>query len=496
MHASEFTVIRTWVRNNLIQNKFGGRNPKTNAVLAGTVTTWGDLQSDHIRIHIHALDELMLHLKANGFKDENFKYTKVRVSKGDTIDLSFNEGVTLRDYQEEAIEVAMSNSKYPATLLGLYTGAGKTFTALALSTLMKTRTAIILRPCYIKQWMKEITSVTNTTEEEIYHVSGKLSLIKLMKLAQEDEHQHLKYIIFSNATYRVYLKLFMNNKLKEKGYIITPGKLMEMLGIGLVEIDEVHSDLHFWYFFMLHTKVARIIALSATFLDDGDEFIRRVQSHMFPRDTSRYDYMLKHPYIDYTSIKINLAHKRNFSYHPRFNSMYSHKVVEKSLLSVNARRDNFFTLIRKLVDSTYISRRAEGDKCLIFVASLPMAEELSEYLMETYPNDNVVKYVGGVDLDVLLGSDIAIATAQVASTGLDIKGLLSCISVNSVKSALAVIQALGRLRNLKRGKGREETFIQIDYSNIIPKQDYQTKRDRDLIGRVRSNRRLVYNTPI
>jgi superfamily II DNA or RNA helicase len=133
--------------------------------------------------------------------------------------------------QTEAIKF-LTDTKNPQKFLCLPTGKGKTYCSIHyVFKSMKLPIVLVDQENLMEQWKKSILHFTSVKEEEIFLISGKDSILKLMKMTKKELSKY-KWFIAIHRT--------LNNYLENNYEDID--KLFNHLGIGVKLYDEAHVE--------------------------------------------------------------------------------------------------------------------------------------------------------------------------------------------------------------------------------------------------------------
>ena len=155
-------------------------------------------------------------------------------------------------------------------------------------------------------------------------------------------------------------------------------------------------------------------------------------------------------------------------------SAYSHIAFEQSILKRDFLTRGYMRIIKDVLQTYYIDKCEEGDKCLIFVSTVQLATLLTEELQKSYSSEYMVaRYCEDDPYENLLESDIIVSTNLSAGTGVDIPNLRVAIQTVSISSQVMNLQSLGRLRKLP---GKDVRFCYIYSGNIAKQVEYHKRR--------------------
>jgi superfamily II DNA or RNA helicase len=455
--------------------------------MASNMTVYGLTNANltEYRFHIGQYAEFIEYMDQNLVRPELYTIVRKDLYEPVKIEVSLRPSYTLFDYQEDVkafiLDETIDNDNN-SRLVALQTGKGKTLTSLATIGDIKTRTMIVILPTYMEQWGKEITKILTVDPKEIMMVQGSSQLTSLLHMASEGTVTS-KFIVVSMPTLRSYFKTF-----SEKGHDFKPEDICRLLGIGTVIIDETHQHLHGVYTFLAHTHVPRVIGLSATLMAD-DPVVRKMQHLMFPREI-RYDKVALDKYIRVFAVAYNIKdfYKAKIQTTERGSSNYSHNVFERSLIRNTKLLEAYLDMLLDIVYVSYINKYMEGDRLLIFAASIAMCTTITDYVRKHLPERTVERFVDDDPYTNLTDPDIIVSTIGSAGTGKDIPKLRAVIMSNSINSSVSNIQAVGRLRKLP---DRDVKFYYIYCDQVRQQLSYhKTKKEllRDRVASISESR--------
>lgn len=378
----------------------------------------------------------------------------------------------LREDQKPVNEFLMDSPK-GSKLVPLNTGVGKTFIALNAVGALKQRMGVIILPSFIDKWVSDIVEIHEATREDVMIVQGAKAIASIVQLAREGNFNN-DYVIISSRTMQDFIRMFEEEpETCAEMYGCTPVELFPILGIGILLIDETHMSFHAIFKITLHTNVKFHIGLSATLISE-ELVVSRAHKVLYPSKNTYGDTMLKR-YIDVYPIEYNIAHNlvkhiKTENYGSKF---YSHTAFEQSILKKGFLLESYIKLIKSTMEDYYFADYMEGDKLMIFVATVKLASILTERLQDEYPDKVVRRYCEGDPYDEMLEGDIIVTTVISAGTGLDIPNLRVAIQTVSVSSTVSNIQSAGRLRFLK---DRDVKFCYLYAANIPKQREYHLKR--------------------
>ena len=425
------------------------------------------------RFNINMLKDFIVTLGQQGVGKDELEIHKKSECVSEVLDLEFNKEISLKNYQQ-TYENILLDKKLPYMLVDLMTGYGKTILAIHTITKLNKRLGILILPKYIDKWISDVKELTNIKDNELYVVKGGDSLNNLVVLAENGELE-AKIVIFSIRTISNYIKEYENALYEDEfSYECKPEELMDKLKMGILLNDETHQEFHAVFKACLYLDPCRFIGLSAT-LDHNDNNLRRMYKIMFPGSARISNIVDYQPYIHSTSVAYSINSIKHIKY-KRLQG-YNHILYENSIIKNNILLRDYAEMIEYYFKEGYIKRREEGDKIMIFVASVKMATILTEHLSMKYDYLDVRRYVEDDPYENVMEGDVVVSTVLSAGTALDIRGLITVIQTISIKSLQAVKQAYGRLRN-KEGK---EMYYYSLYCRNIPNHEANAKSNKAML---------------
>jgi hypothetical protein len=170
---------------------------------------------------------------------------------------------------------------------------------------------------------------------------------------------------------------------------------------------------------------------------------------------------------------------------------YSHTLLEQSIMRNNLLLRSYINMILYYIKDGYISRKKDGQRMLIFAATIRMCTILTNYIKKVYSNLDIRRYVEDDDYSNILEADICISTVQSSGTAIDISGLITVLQTVSMKSIQANLQTSGRLREIE---GTDVRYYYLYAGNIDKQKDYHLERKVDLAAKTKEWHDLRYNT--
>jgi len=431
------------------------------------------------RFNINLLKNFMLLLGNNFITKDQLDISFDKDCNPSELGLDFISKYTPREYQEEYYE-ALVKEPAPYMLVDLMMGLGKTYISMLTATRINQKMFILVLPKYINKWIGDVKTLTNVADDEIYVIKGADSLNNLIALNQEGSCKH-KFIIAGIRTMYNYIKDYENAVYEEEfTYLTTPDILMSTLGVGIVLNDETHQEFHAVFKLGLYFDSCRFIGLSAT-LENLDKSVNDKYDIMFPNKCRISGLVEFVPYVETYNVRYAIYGNAKIK-HQRQQG-YSHNLFEESFMRNSMFLKDYVEMLTHYCNVGYIQHRTEGDKLLIFVASIKFATLLTQHLSIVYDYLDVKRYVEDDPYENIMDSDICVSTVQSSGTALDIPDLITVIQTVSMRSLQANKQSFGRLRNLK---GKVTRFYSI-YSKSIPKQVMSAGIRKQILKKLSNN---------
>lgn len=406
--------------------------------------------------NINMISRIMPILKGYGVERDTISVKYDRQYPVATLDVILSEDYTPRDYQLLYIKELLKPDGENTLLVDLQTGRGKGYLTTYAVAKLNMRTMFLLLPKYIPKWIPELKDYLDIYDDDIYVIQGKDSLIELML---EDDIDY-KFIIFSITTMSNYIRDYDKDK---SSYPISPDNLMEHLRIGVTVNDEAHQHFHSVYMAMLRFNTVKHIGLSAT-LVSNDKRLVEIYNTMYP-DKNRISNLVKYKkYILAKAVKYRISNTKGIIF--KRAQGYSHIMFEQSIARNSVLLKGYLKMIEHYFVNEYVDRREQGQKCLIFAASVLMCTIINNYLNSRYKQLNINRYVEDDPYENIITSDVCVTTTQSGGTAVDIPGLITTVDTTSVGSQQSNIQTLGRLREIK---GVDVKYIYL-YTNDISNQ--------------------------
>ena len=458
----------------LVMQKSGFSNPEI--LQQQTVYKWEDGQK-LVDAKMYTEDDEFYYFLNEALEGKEYIVNKAEVPPYESktsAKLKFMSKFNLFDYQETIKKFLLRRFKkvIPNRLLvTLAPGKGKTLVACNTLVKINRRFAIVVLAQYIDKWISDVKKNMNITGEDIYVVQGKKSLTKLMGMKKKEIP---KIVIFSNRTLLNVIKRMEDGTYGEDFNIPLYG-LLEHCDIDTVLLDEVHQEFVSIYKIIMMLNPRRTLGLSATFSTDN----RALKPHFedFFKSFNRINPLGKDKYRNVTSVQFKFSNTRGINYINWFTKAFGHVNLEASILKFPTISKRYLDMIEYMVLKKYIKRpKGTRGRCLIFVSTIAMAEQVVARLQSKYPDFDIRKYTGEDQMKNVLEPDICCSTLGSAGTAIDIDQLTTVIQTVSILSSNANIQSFGRLREID---GRDDlNFVYLWTEDISSMKSHHMNRIR------------------
>ena len=361
-----------------------------------------------------------------------------------------------------------------------------TFVALHSLAKVNMRIGVVILPAFIDKWVQDVATIHDAQVMDVMVIQGSKSIKSIIQMAKEGTLS-AKYFIFSSRTMQEYISDYEENTDQHlEVYGIHPVQLFPLLKIGSLLIDETHMQFHAIFKIILHCNVRLQVGLSATLISD-DPVVSRVHRIVYP-DKTVYDPGELDRYTDVYALGYSvpadlLRQVKTTNYGSK---SYSHTAFEQSVMRSPALKKFYYSLIDNAMKDYYTSQYEAKDKCLIFVATIKMATELTQRYEQMHPDKVVRRYCEDDPFEHVNEGEIIVSTVLSAGTAIDIADLRVVVQTVSISSSVSNIQTLGRLRKLKGG--RDTRFCYLFADNLPKQKQYHYRRLELFRTRVASHR--------
>ena len=317
--------------------------------------------------------------------------------------------------------------------LNLNTGKGKSYCAVATIGYLNMATAIITDTIgCLDQWMGYFLEYTNLTKEDIFYVSGTMSINKLYRM----DINRYKVFLIPHATLQSYGNNHGWNKVS---------KLFKYLGIGIKIFDEAHLDFDNMTMIDFYTNTNITYYLTATLgrSDFNENRIFQTYFNGVPSiDLFNQD---EDPHTAYVGIKYNSCPTPMDI--QDCNTAYGMSTVKYADYVVD--QPAFHNMLHILVQKAL----AKPGKCLWYIGTNNAILKVRDWIYANYPE--LIRQVG-IYTSVTpkehkqeqLERKIILSTTKSAGAAMDIKGLVETVNLaEPFKSRVLAQQSFGRTRD-------------------------------------------------
>ncbi len=393
-----------------------------------------------------------------------------------------------REEQDKFIQALVKDDGIPAFLLDLQPGYGKSAVGYHSMVRMKQKFGILVKPTFLDKWVEDVYKYSNLTEDQIFVIRGRDSLLKLFDMNREEVKKIDVYVISMRTITNYHYLCFTENY-----YKVRPENFMEYTGITNILNDESHKEFEALFKVIMWMNPYKLLGLSAT-MDSNKPGENDFYNLLYPKKDRLNSMFGLNKYLTLMFFNYKLAHGLNLP-HKTFKG-YNHIMLEQAIMkNINVLTD-YIEMILYLVDKYYIEYGEEqkyefkNPKCLLFFSTVDMCLIMTKKIKEVYKHLKVQKYTAEDKYEDMIQSDIIISTNQSLSTGIDIPNLITAIQTVSIGDQQLNIQAAGRLRDIK---GKDVLYVCVQTDSIVKQQQLKLKRLNTLRDRVRHIRYDSYN---
>ncbi|EIG6230529.1 hypothetical protein EK623_005239, partial [Escherichia coli] len=355
-------------------------------------------------------------------------------------------------YQNEVVDAA-SDPNRPQTIFAIQTGRGKTKSCMKSMVKRGTRTALIHRPSYVPKWLFDVCddeTGLRILRDEVLVCTGVQAIYDALEMGKSGEldSRGIKVIILPTVSLQRFLKEYINTAATNPVDLDT---FYDVLGVGLVAMDEVHEHFHLVYMAGIMLNPPASIEMSATLKPGSSKaFIAERYLERFPME-----YRISIPIIPVVDVKAlyyRLDDKK-FAWWASKMTPYNHKLFEGKLIKENLHLE-YANMIWDVVEKSFLKRYQPGQKCLILFATVAMCEFFTEYVKDKLSRDPVfhplmvAKYNAGDSYDDFIQADFSISTPGKAGTAVDKPGLVHMYISTPVEDQQLNEQMAGRPRKI------------------------------------------------
>ncbi|EAA3131041.1 hypothetical protein DN115_10345 [Salmonella enterica subsp. enterica] len=389
-------------------------------------------------------------------------------------------------YQNEVVNAA-SDPNRPQTIFAIQTGRGKTKSCMKSMVKRGTRTALIHRPSYVPKWLFDVCddeTGLRILRDEVLVCTGVQAIYDALEMGKSGEldSRGIKVIILPTVSLQRFLKEYINTAATNPVDLDT---FYDVLGVGLVAMDEVHEHFHLVYMAGIMLNPPASIEMSATLKPGSSKaFIAERYLERFPME-----YRISIPIIPVVDVKAlyyRLDDKK-FAWWASKMTPYNHKLFEGKLIKENLHLE-YANMIWDVVEKSFLKRYQPGQKCLILFATVAMCEFFTEYVKDKLSRDPVfhplmvAKYNAGDSYDDFIQADFSISTPGKAGTAVDKPGLVHMYISTPVEDQQLNEQMAGRPRKILHNEwGEIDPTVWLFHAYNVPKHcNYLNARQKSL----------------
>jgi hypothetical protein len=378
----------------------------------------------------------MFHI-VNSFGEDTFH--KMSPDPYDRVELIKLKCLPRDEVQEKAINFCLgregfeNNLRCPQLFVNLNTGKGKTYVAITVAAYYCLRTMMITCSLdWIKQWREKILEYTDTTEDQIYIISGSSSIAKLLNGMKSIND--IKFFLCSHDTLKAYAAKYGWDKVHQ---------LFMKLKIGVKIYDESHlyfDNICMIDYFSDTWKTYYLTATPAR--SDGNE--NRIYQISY-KNIPKINLFNKEedPHTAYISILFN-SHPKAIDLNRSQNAYGFNQIWYANYLVGTKTYYKLLWIIMELVLNT------TSGKILMYIGTNYAILRTYDWLKFHYPNLGVGLFTSLVPKEqkrLQLNNKVILTTTKSAGAAVDIDGLeVTVVLDEPFKSPVLARQTLGRTR--------------------------------------------------
>lgn len=378
-----------------------------------------------------------------------------------------------------------------------YVVTHNTITLCNIGTKVQERMVIGILKKYVSKWPSDLLENLNASPKDIMVIDKTTQLRGVIDLCKTQGNKKLPpFIVITLSTMRGFIDSYeLDPDECIEDYGCAPYELWKLLDCGIFAIDEAHEHLNSVFKTSMYLHGPKFIALSGTMRTE-DDHQEKIQQTIFP-NIKRYNGIKPKKYndIEYISYRFHPDVLRKIKYQAFGRTDYSHAIFEQSIMKLPHVLNDYLRMCTDLIDYGYIRLYQKGDKAIIFVGVVEMADKFMVRLTAKYPHLTVVRYCKseGDKYEDMMQGDIIVTTIQSGGTGIDVKGLTYLGFFSMVNSSKSNIQTFYRVREFK---GRE-TLVSMPFCAQNPKHIKYTEFRRELFkDMAKTMRTFNYNHPL
>jgi hypothetical protein len=447
------------------------------------------------RFHRHSLKDFLDFVKHYSITSEYYLREDLQPYAAYPVTLEIEESWEDRDYQIPAIAFVETPGLINR-LLQLGTGRGKSYCMSRAIGRLAVRSIFIIRPSYIEKWLIDLRRIFKLQVDDVFVIKKGDELKALLTRALMGEKFEFKILLISNVLIQNWIKDYEQYREESAllGWPCVPHEMYAVLQIGFRVVDEVHLDFHRNFRIDLYTHVNHAASMSAS-MEADDPFRRRMQALAYPGNERHGDGSID-KYMFGVGWKFQIRDPQEILRKTMRTGMYSQFNFEAEILRNKRLTKPYLQMIVDMIDALYLDEDfyKSGDKCVVYVASIDMADAVMAVLKTKYYEFDVRRYVENDPYADLMDGDLVVTNLQKAGTNVDIPRLSAVVLAHAVDSKESNIQGSGRLRALKDGRGPRFGWLTcLD----IPKQvAYHERKLKLLQSRTVALRDMRYSKTI
>lgn len=340
--------------------------------------------------------------------------------------------------------------------LCLSTGKGKTYVATRYISENRERPIVFVdQESLALQWKERIMEYTETTEDEIFYISGTPSVNKLLKM-DDKEINKIKFFI---CCYRT-----LTNNIKNNNGSDEISELFKKIKITLKIFDEAHVEYRSIFKIDMITNIRSLYLTATPKRSDPKEDkvyqrmfknVEKISENLFVQ-TENYHNIIIYKWNSHPSI----------AEQTRCSTKYGFSMARYCSYLEYSKYDDFSNYITNILFNTVLANRKKKKVAILFgtIALLnKYYETLSKYIEANNFKLTVNKFNGQTKKDeklkLLEETDIILTTDKSFDKGMDVKNLQVLINTVPFSSDTKLTQVIGRLRYIP---DKEVIFIDIN----------------------------------
>lgn len=494
MSRDERIAIQNYVSRNLTSKKMSYENGRKHWVPDKEFFSHNEY-NDYARFHINLANEFIKAMLFYQIPKENIKVTRYTPVADDRfkIELELIKLWTPKEHQVKCIDHIQAPGYNK--IINLQAGGGKTEISKHCMLATQLRTAGIMKSSYIDRWIPDMEDSFVYKKGELLEIAGGAAMNSIMESALDGEYP-AKTLFFSTKTLSLYLESFEKYGVTDQ-YPIAPIDFFHKLGIGLGILDEAHQFTHAIMKFFTYLHVHKFVNLSGT-LDTQDPFKTRIREIMFPA-AQRFTADYYNVYIVVTAAMYQLKRASTIRC-TGYGGAYNHTKFEETLMLGKNREmlKAYLEIIAHYVEQKYVSVREQGQKYLVFCATIKMCQMVVKYLAKRWPHLNIGVYVSTekkkVKDAVLSDADCIVSTVLSCGTAVDVPNLRGSLLTINLDSQESNEQAMLRTRPLRDWPDVDAEFTYLICTALEKHLMYHENKKQFFKGKIKSH--VVDHCPI